>query len=202
MDAELAPLPEHLADWSSLLYSGTVIGGPGIWECAGNGGGAVRPAKAYSQIVTLAKKGPVEYAAGCLDAVHTPNEIWLGITAGARIVVFYDDRASGLDAAGFGPEVDEIATLAPAFLTGRDILLRASSPSIRAAAWSFGGVTYVAAVNITGRSVRTSLSGLVANTSAEVLWENRDVRVDGGSFVDAFRPFGVHLYKVLPPSSG
>ena len=201
MDTELAPLPEHLADWSSLLYSGTLIGGPGIWECSGNGHGAVRPAKAYSQIVTLAKTGPVEYAAGCLDAVHTPNETWLGIIAGARILVFYDDRASGLDAAGFTPQLDKIATLAPAFLNGRGIPLRASSPSIRAAAWSFGGVNYVAAANITGRSVRASLGGLLASTSADALWENRRVRVKNGSLVDGFRPFEVHLYKVLPPSS-
>lgn len=198
LDSELEPLPEHLSNWSSLRYRGTIVGGPGIYECSGNGHGAVNARKAYAQITALAKRRPVEYTAACQDEIHTPNETWLGIIAGARVLVFYDTHASGIQVPGLAAELPKITTLAPAFLNGRQLRLHIANDSIRAAAWSYEGVTYVAAVNIGTRRVRASIAGLPSRAAAEALWEGRHPHLQKGTLVDDYRPFGVHLYKLLP----
>jgi hypothetical protein len=43
-----------------------------------------------------------------------------------------------------------------------------------------------------------TVRGLPAQAEAEVLGEKRFVPIQNGRFTDAFRPYDVHLYRILP----
>lgn len=65
------------------------------------------------------------------------------------------------------------------------------------------GSTYLFAVGLRGGHTTASfrLSGLPAETSAEVLDESRRVEVRNGAFTDEFSAYGVHIYKMATPST-
>ena len=63
-----------------------------------------------------------------------------------------------------------------------------------------GKALYLFAVGMRNASTTATfaLSGLLAQAQAEVLGEKRSVSVQNGRFTDAFRPYEVHLYRILP----
>ena len=60
---------------------------------------------------------------------------------------------------------------------------------------NYQGATYVLAVNASPEKVRARLFASVPDGEGEVFWENRRIKVIGGSFEDDFKGFGVHVYR-------
>jgi hypothetical protein len=70
-------------------------------------------------------------------------------------------------------------------------------PSINLLARTMDGAVYVIAVNSTEQTVTARISGLPADAvSAMLPFEDRSVTINGGSLVDSFSAWGVHIYKV------
>ena len=65
----------------------------------------------------------------------------------------------------------------------------------------YRGETYLIAVNGTLQDVTAefNIDRKVRPSTAQVLWENRAVNVDGGKITDKFAPFAVHVYKIGDP---
>ncbi|NIA20607.1 MAG: hypothetical protein GWP05_01270 [Anaerolineaceae bacterium] len=86
------------------------------------------------------------------------------------------------------PTVDELAT---ATSYGKqvpiDIMVK-----------SHGGATYIFAVPMREGKARATfqIKGLGAKATAEVIGEDRSIAVENGLFVDDFKPWEVHLYKI------
>ena len=51
------------------------------------------------------------------------------------------------------------------------------------------------AVNASSEKVRARIFASVPDGVGEVMWENRHMKVAGGSFEDDFKGFGVHVYR-------
>jgi hypothetical protein len=61
-----------------------------------------------------------------------------------------------------------------------------------------GGATYVFSAAMYGEETKAAfrVQGLTGNRTAEVLGEDRQVRIQNGVFADAFAGHGVHLYRI------
>lgn len=57
------------------------------------------------------------------------------------------------------------------------------------------GETYVLAVNSSIKDVKASFT-LPGVSGGEVVYEGRNVKVEGGKLVDAFKPYDVHIYRL------
>jgi len=72
---------------------------------------------------------------------------------------------------------------------------------VRAAAWSYAGGLYVAAVNAGTSAVDATLHlPALGSRSLTVLGESRGVKAADGAFADHLDPLQVHLY-VAPPGA-
>ena len=73
-------------------------------------------------------------------------------------------------------------------------------PSINLLSKIKDGNIYIIAVNSTGQTVTTRITGLPATTAAVQLpFENRSIPARSGEFTDLFAPWGVHIYKTPAP---
>ncbi len=89
----------------------------------------------------------------------------------------------------------EINSLAPVITTGKRVGRCAwSDESIHSAQWQYHHNRYIIAVNSADKPICASIQGL-SGQSAQVLFENRKVGVDGGRLSDSFGPLDVHIYK-------
>ena len=68
-------------------------------------------------------------------------------------------------------------------------------PAVSALVKRHGGFTYVLAVNASPKPVRARLFAEVPDGEGSVAWEKRRVAVAKGAFEDAFKGFGVHVYR-------
>ena len=57
------------------------------------------------------------------------------------------------------------------------------------------GALWLFAVNATDKEVEVSLTPGVSGR-CEVAWESRSFEVPGGNFIDTFKPYGVHVYRL------
>jgi hypothetical protein len=145
------------------------------------------------------------------------SEVWMSIIHGSTGIIYFVHQ--------FEPDFDEAALLANPEMsatvkaTNQEILDLApvlNSPTAEDAAVvsssdplvpidlmakQYGGATYVFAVGM--RNLETNgrfrIPG-VRNGTVEVLGESRALQMDGREFQDAFGPYGVHIYKVSPPT--
>jgi hypothetical protein len=70
-------------------------------------------------------------------------------------------------------------------------------PSIHLLAQRWNGRAYIFAVNSTDQAVTTQISGVpTTSTSATVLFQDRNVSIDGGGFTDVLPAWGVNVYKI------
>lgn len=90
----------------------------------------------------------------------------------------------------------EINELAPVFLEG-DVRGPAAcdNDAIHARVWELGGVRTLIAVNPRMEAQACRISGLGAGT-AQVLYEDREVALEGGVLSDSFAPLAVHVYRL------
>ena len=78
----------------------------------------------------------------------------------------------------------------------------ADQPNVRVGVRSYGGATYVIAVNAGFDRVQAAIQVPGLGTRAlEVLDENRTVLSLDGSLSDSFEPLGVHVYIARPPGA-
>ena len=62
------------------------------------------------------------------------------------------------------------------------------------------GAVYVFAVAMRGAETRAAFQIGGGKATVEVLGEDRTIEASGGKFVDSFKPWGVHLYKIAKPA--
>ena len=101
---------------------------------------------------------------------------------------------------GINAEVRELApALNAADVTGAVTVRVAGGGRVDATVRRAGGRTYLFAVNMKrqGADATFDTRGLPAG-QARVLFEDRTLPVRDGAFTDAFAPYGVHRYELLP----
>ena len=69
-------------------------------------------------------------------------------------------------------------------------------PSVSVLVKNHGAWAYLFAVNASSEKVRARLSVSVPDGEGAVMWENRRIKVSGGSFEDDFKGYGVHVYRL------
>ena len=94
--------------------------------------------------------------------------------------------------------VGTVAKLGPA-LTSQTAPASADQPNVRVGVRSYGGATYVIAVNAGFDPVQATMKVPDLGTRAlDVLDESRTVLSLDGSLSDSFEPLGVHVYIARP----
>ena len=71
---------------------------------------------------------------------------------------------------------------------------KCGQPSVSVLVKNYGGSAYLLAVNASSEKVRARLFASVPDGEGAVMWENRCIKVSGGSFEDAFKGYGAHIY--------
>jgi hypothetical protein len=84
---------------------------------------------------------------------------------------------------------------APTILTG-DKTDHFGRPSVSVLVKNHQDKAYVLAVNASPEKVRARLFASVPDGEGAVMWENRCLKISGGSFEDDFKGFGVHVYRL------
>ncbi len=83
---------------------------------------------------------------------------------------------------------------APVVLSGPE-LDPLQQPAVTALVKTYGGHTYVLAVNAATATVRARLTVDGPDGIGKVAWEHREVRLKRGKFEDEFAPLAVHVYR-------
>jgi hypothetical protein len=140
-------------------------------------------------------------------------EVWMALTHGSQGLVYFVHQFKpkfNEHALLDDPEMlaavtainKEIATLAPALnsptLPAVQVTSTAADVPVHAMMKRCDGFTYVFAVALRGAATKAAFTagGLPLNAQAEVLGEDRTLKVLSGKFEDAFEPYGVHLYRI------
>jgi hypothetical protein len=127
-------------------------------------------------------------------------EAWLAIVGGARGLGFFPAAWTGDVGGAVARVAGEVGALLPALVEPpARVEVRADGGAVRAAAWSYAGAVYIAAVNAgtaaTGVTLRLPE---LAGRSVLVLGEQRRLRAADGSLGDRLEPLQVHLYAAPP----
>lgn len=90
----------------------------------------------------------------------------------------------------------EINELAPVFLEG-DVQgpVACDNDAIHCQMWELGGVRTLIAVNPRVEAETCRISGL-AGAAAQVMFEDRELALEGGVLTDSFAPLAVHVYRL------
>lgn len=149
-------------------------------------------------------------------------EVWMSLIHGARGIVFFAHQfkpnfreAALLDdsemLAALTALNQQITALAPVLLSApltNAVIPTSMNPALPIATTvrHYAGTRYIFAVAMRALSseVRFELPGILAENFVEVLGEDRSLPVTRGSFVDQFRPWEVHLYRLRagpPPTA-
>lgn len=135
------------------------------------------------------------------------NMVYQGLVWGAKGIFYYpwDDGSTGLIKdeklmAAVGQINGELAQLGPELLTCRhEVLARneGEQKGLYAGVYWGKAVTYLLAVSVEPAAKQFSIRmPQVQATSAEVLFEQRNVAVKDGTISDGFAPLGVHVYRI------
>jgi hypothetical protein len=133
-----------------------------------------------------------------LTPAYLNAEVWLALAAGAAGIGYRGDIVA-LEPAmrvHLATTSSRIATLGPALAVTPTRVPLARGSSVRASSRTFGGTTYVIAVNATRRPLDARIPLRGRRGTASVLWENRRVRLRGTAIVDRFEPLAVHVYAL------
>jgi hypothetical protein len=127
-------------------------------------------------------------------------EAWLALVGGARGLGFFPAAWTGDVGGAIARVAGEIGALLPALARPAvPVDVRPEGGLVRAAAWSYAGATYLAAVNAgpTATDVALRVPGLGSRVLA-VLGEDRTVRAAGDIVGDRLEPLQVHVYVAAP----
>lgn len=162
----------------------------------------------------------------CIECTHISNpkakatpqqvkaEVWMSLVRGSRGIIYFVHQfepqfiEAGLLAddemlAQVTAVNKQIQVLAPV-INSPDVpdgVVSTSSVAaapVEAIAKRHGGATYVFAVAMRDAQAeaRFQVAGLTGSATAEVLGEDRQLKVESGKFSDTFRPWDVHLYRI------
>jgi hypothetical protein len=92
---------------------------------------------------------------------------------------------------------EEVEELSPVLLEPVGERVEFADPAIHALAKDHKGRRYVIAVNASDQPLRTSFTTGSAGSSADVLFEKREVRISEGKLTDFFPPYGRHVYSLV-----
>lgn len=138
----------------------------------------------------------------CLSIVHGATglvwyawfttEIWSGNPKG-RNQWFLPDSPMWPYFTRLNAEINE---LAPVFLEG-DVQgpVACDNDAIHCQMWELGGVRTLIAVNPRVEAQTCRISGL-ACAAAQVMFEDRELALEGGVLTDSFAPHAVHVYRL------
>ncbi len=112
-----------------------------------------------------------------------------------------DDAAMKAAVAAINQQIRDLAPVlnTPPIINGGTVTSSDPNVPVDMLLKRLNGVTYVFAVAMRGSPARATFSGLTklaADATAEVLGENRTIKLAGNSFQDDFAAWGVHLYKI------
>lgn len=145
------------------------------------------------------------------------TQAWMAIVHGARYLNLFCHSWSkelnpkkGLEAKGIYPHIKaalprvtgEIKSLAPAInsptIEGKVTVATALGSRVDVLVKAHDGALYVFAVNMFAKPEKATFTvkGL-DGAKVEVLFEDRELELRGGKFVDAFKPYAVHRYKIV-----
>lgn len=143
-------------------------------------------------------------------------EVWMSLIHGSRGLIYFVHQfqpsfkeASLLDDPELLPAVTEInrqiRELAPVLNSPTleaQLKVTSSDPEVPIAVMckQHAGRTYLFAVCMRNQPARASIEllGSASSGEVEVLGENRTIELKAGRFEDAFEPYAVHLYRILP----
>jgi hypothetical protein len=152
------------------------------------------------------------------DRKATPEqvraEVWMSLIHGSRGLIYFvhewkpkfnehallDDPEMLSAVTRINRQIHELAPAlnAPTLAEGVRVESGAAEVPVVALAKRHGGATYLFAVAMREGETKAifTLPGLPAQAKAEALGEDRALDVRAGRFEDAFKPYGVHLYRI------
>ena len=150
-------------------------------------------------------------------------EVWMSLVHGSQGLIYFVHEFDIKDAAGkvirpfkeagllgnedmakaVGAVNKQITDLAPVLNSptvgdGATVASENADVPVDIVVKSYQGATYLFAVGMRDGQTKATFTvkGLADKAAAEVIGENRKLKVEGGKFTDAFKPFEVHLYKI------
>lgn len=165
----------------------------------------------------------------CIECTHIGNpsakatpdqvraEVWMSLIHGSRGLIYFvhqfepafkeaallDDPEMLAAVTSINRQIHELAPVlnSPSLIDGVTVN---SSNATAPIAWMkkrHGGATNLFTVNMRNEPTRGTfaIDDLPANAKVEVLGEGRQLQLADGSFVDEFKPYEVHLYRVSHP---
>jgi len=169
--------------------------------------------------------GPTKAVWNCIectrissDSKATPAqvraEVWMSLVVGSRGLIWFvhewkpkfnehallDDPEMLAAVTAINAEIRSLAPVlnSPTISDAAKAAPGAADTKIATMVKRRAGATYVFAVVVRGIGgpADITVQGLPAGASAEVLGENRSLKVSNGRFADTFDPYGVHLYRI------
>jgi hypothetical protein len=164
----------------------------------------------------------------CIECTHISNpnakatptqvkaEVWMSLVRGSRgLIYFVHQFRPQFIEAGLLADADMVAAIkkinqqihelapvlnGPALEKAVQIESSVAAVPVEAMVKRHQGATYVFAVAMRdGQTTATfRVAGVTGMATAHVLGENRDIAVSDGAFQDTFRPWEVHLYRIVP----
>lgn len=162
----------------------------------------------------------------CIECTHIGNsqtkpspaqvrtEVWMSLIHGSRGLIYFvhqfkpafreaallDDPEMLAAVTTLNRQIHDLAPVLNSRSVTNEVSVVSSSPETPIA-WMLkkhGNATYLFTVAMRNSATRGSFkfSGLPEPTQAEVLGESRAIPVRNGEFVDEFRPYEVHLYRL------
>lgn len=141
-------------------------------------------------------------------------EVWMSLIHGSQGIIYFvhqfepnfveyallEDREMLEAVTAINRQIHELAPVlnSPTILDG--VLVKSSTPGVpvHSMVKRYGGATYLFAVGM--RNASTTAEFTIQNAperaTAEVLGEGRRIAVRRGRFMDEFKPYEVHLYRV------
>ena len=147
------------------------------------------------------------------------SEAWLALVHGSRGLIYFvhqfkptfreaallDDPEMVTAVTALNRQIQDLAPVlnSPSIPSLVTVSTQPEEAPVAIMAKRAAGFIYLFTVGLRGRHTTASfrLSGLPAETSAEVLDESRRVEVRHGSFTDEFSAYGVHIYKMATPQT-
>jgi hypothetical protein len=141
-------------------------------------------------------------------------EVWMSIIHGAMGVGYFvhqfspfdehallDDSTMKTAVAAINRQIKDLAPVlnTPPVVNGGTVASSVADVPVDMQLKRRDGTTYIFAVAMRGSSTRASFSGLTrlrADAVAEVIGEDRTIKLSGNAFQDDFVGWGVHLYKI------
>jgi hypothetical protein len=142
------------------------------------------------------------------------SEVWMALIHGSKGLIYFvhewkpkfcewallEDPPMLEAVTALNKQIKELAPVLNSATVEKGVTVESSNAEVPVATMvkKHGGATYLFAVAMREGETKATfaLAGLPAQAKAEVLGENRSVDVKDGSFQDAFKAYGVHLYRL------